>query len=472
MRRLVLSLLAIGLLAAACGGGERAGGLEGSDREEAQVVTITAWAGGNPQTEQGRIGMLERAAERLNEQLAREGSKVRVRVQGTLDTSGDMARKFVLAAQAGQAPDIVNSGHEDIAAWAQAGFIVPLDDYISRYRDSTGLKDVIPNLWDAMRFRGAIWGVPQDTEARPLYFSRTLLRQLGWSEADIQSLPDRIRSGQFTLYDMLRVAKEAQERGVVRPGYGYWTRPVFGDNYWGGDFYQFYVAFGGSLWDPASGRLAVDREALRKFFQFHYDAIYTYGVTARTVIGGTEWKQWHETVSRGTDVLFWNGGVWQWAEWAQGYLGGDEGRLWQNVGFALIPAGEPGRRPSTLSHPLAYMVTSERASGRKNQELAFRLIALATSPDLNSEYAVQSKHLAILKTQLDDPTYTRDRFLASTSYMVDHAFFLPNNSAYGQFDAALGRVLMALAAGQLNVDQAVERAVNDLRSAVPDLIVR
>jgi len=118
------------------------------------------------------------------------------------------------------------------------------------------------------------------------------------------------------------------------------------------------------------------------------------------------------------------------------------------------------------------MVTSERASGRKNQELAFRLIALATSPDLNSEYAVQSKHLAILKTQLDDPTYTRDRFLASTSYMVDHAFFLPNNSAYGQFDAALGRVLMALAAGQLNVDQAVERAVNDLRSAVPDLIVR
>jgi len=472
MRRVALLLAALVALLAACrGGGEstpQAGGTQG----QVQTVTITVWAGGNPQTEMGRITMLERAAERLNAQLEREGANVRVRVEGTLDTSGDLARKFVLAAQAGQAPDIINSGHEDIAAWAQAGFIVPLDDYIARYRDSTGLKDVIPNLWEAMKFRGAIWAVPQDTEARPLYFSKTLLRRLGWSEADIASLPDRIRTGQFTLYDMLRTAKEAQDRGVVRPGYGYWTRPVFGDNYWGGDFYQFYVAFGGSLWDPQSGRLMVDREALRKFFQFHYDAIYGYGVTARTVIGGTEWKQWHETVSQGDQVLFWNGGVWQWAEWAQGYLGGDEGRLWDNVGFALIPAGEPGQRPTTLSHPLAYMVTSEKASGRRNQELAFRLIALATSPDLNSEYAVQSKHLAILRTQLDEPAYTRDRFLAATSYMVEHAFFLPNSPDYGRFDSTLGRVLMALAAGQLNVDQAVERAIADLRSAVPDLIVR
>jgi inositol-phosphate transport system substrate-binding protein len=146
--------------------------------------------------------------------------------------------------------------------------------------------------------------------------------------------------------------------------------------------------------------------------------------------------------------------------------------LWDNVGFALIPAGEPGRRPTTLSHPLAYMVTSEKASGRRNQELAFRLIALATSPDLNSEYAVQSKHLAILRTQLNDPTYTRDRVLAATSYMVEHAFFLPNNPDYGRFDATLGRVLLALAAGQLNVDQAVERAIADLQSAVPELVVR
>ena len=56
--------------------------------------------------------------------------------------------------------------------------------------------------------------------------------------------------------------------------------------------------------------------------------------------------------------------------------------------------------------------------------------------------------------------------------MVEHAFFLPNNPDYGRFDSTLGRVLMALAAGQLNVDQAVDRAIADLRSAVPDLIVR
>jgi len=136
---IVLLGLAVAVLLVACrGGGEPAPQMQ-SAPGQVQIVTITAWAGGNPQTERGRIGMLEKAAERLNAQLEREGSNVRVRVEGILDTSGDMARKFVLAAQAGQAPDIVNSSHADIAAWAQAGFIVPLDQYIAKYRDSTDL---------------------------------------------------------------------------------------------------------------------------------------------------------------------------------------------------------------------------------------------------------------------------------------------------------------------------------------------
>jgi len=40
---------------------------------------------------------------------------------------GDYKNEFVLASEAGEAPDIILSGHEDIGAWAPAGFIIPLD---------------------------------------------------------------------------------------------------------------------------------------------------------------------------------------------------------------------------------------------------------------------------------------------------------------------------------------------------------
>ena len=38
---------------------------------------------------------------------------------------GDYKQEFVLAAEAGQAPDIILSGHEDIGAWSASGIIIP-----------------------------------------------------------------------------------------------------------------------------------------------------------------------------------------------------------------------------------------------------------------------------------------------------------------------------------------------------------
>ncbi|GIV81319.1 MAG: hypothetical protein KatS3mg051_0673 [Anaerolineae bacterium] len=54
-------------------------------------------------------------------------------IQDNLDW-GPYKQEFQLAAEAGEAVDIILSGHEDIGAWAQAGFIIPLDDLIPNYR--------------------------------------------------------------------------------------------------------------------------------------------------------------------------------------------------------------------------------------------------------------------------------------------------------------------------------------------------
>ncbi len=427
-----------------------------------QVVKLTAWTIGPDEPSFYRRDNLVDAAKRLNEDLKALGSNVTVELEATFDTGewGDYKQKFILAAQAGNAPDIILSGHEDVAPWSEAGYIINLDDYIQQYWEST-YQDIIPALWKAVEYKGHKWGVPQDTEARPMYFSKKLLRDWGWSEDEINALPEKVKAGEFTLYDMLETAKKAQDDGIVEQGHGYWTRPKKG-----GDFYHIYFAFGGEMQDPETGKLVVVKDALRKWLQFHYDTVFTYKTTPEGFIG-TDWKIWHETVSKADKVLFWNGGTWHWAEWTQKYLDGNEQYLWDNVGFMLIPAGEPGLKPTTLSHPLVYMVSSSS----KHPDLAFRIITLATTADLNSRHATNSGHLAILQSQFNHPAYKANKFLQQAAYMVEYTNFQPNSPDFGEYDRIMWTALSAVMAGDMSVDDAVAFVEDEMQAALGDKVI-
>jgi inositol-phosphate transport system substrate-binding protein len=106
--------------------------------------------------------------------------------------------------------------------------------------------------------------------------------------------------------------------------------------------------------------------------------------------------------------------------------------------------------------------------GSKNQELAFRLIAAATTPELNSKHSVASAHLAILKSQQNDPTYKQDKFLLAAGYMLDYTNFLPNHPKFGAYDEVIFRLLSAVEAGQMQAKQAVDVATNELQAQLKD----
>jgi len=427
---------------------------------EGDVVTLRAWTIGPDAPSFYRRDNLIDAAAALNEELEAEGSDQRVVVEASFESGGawaDYLQKVTLAAESGQAPDIVLAGHENMAPWASAGYVISLDDLLAQYPDA--FADVIERLWDAMKLQGVTYAVPQDTEARPMYYRKDLLAELGWSEEDIESLPDRVRSGEWTMQDLVQTAQEAVEAGVVDEGKGWYHRPTKGH-----DHYMFYYANGGRMQDPESGKLVITRDALEKHFQLHYDAVNTWNITPKNFLG-SDFRQWHETVTSGT-VLFANAGTWTWAEWINTYEVPEE-EQWENVGFTLIPAAEPGGEPTTLSHPLVYMVTE----ASENQELAFRLLAKATTPELNSRHSVESAHLAVLTSQIDDPTYAEDEFLAAASYMSEYTNFIPNHPDYGAYDEVIFRFLSAVQAGEMSPAEATEAAIQELQAQLGDELI-
>jgi inositol-phosphate transport system substrate-binding protein len=429
-----------------------------------EVFNIEVWAEAND-VEHWRADAPMKAGPLVNAMYEAEGSAARVTVDGLNDDAGwaDYKKKFTLAADAGEAPHIVLSGHEDVPVWANAGYIESFDKCRDMYPE---YDDVIDSLWSSGTWQGQVWAVPQDTEARPMFFNKTKLKELGWSDADVEGLPDKIMNGEFTLEDLIATAKEAIEAGVVEPGYGYWHRPSKG-----GDHIQYYFSYGGEMYDPAEDKLVVVEDALAKWYAFQRRVVEE-GITPENFIG-TDWAIWHDTVSHG-NVMFWNGGVWHWADWAKNYvadLGGKE-YLAENIGYALQPAGEPGMKAGTLSHPLVYMITTEEAAGDEGfYDKACAVLAKTTTPELNTLHAVGSTHLGILNSQADYEDYTNDAFLTDTLYMLDHNYYQPNHVMYGPYFDIIFDFMLRAENGEIDPAEAAQLAIQQLQVELGDFLI-
>ena len=377
---------------------------------------------------------------------------------------GDYKNEFVLASEAGEAPDIILSGHEDIGAWAPAGFIIPLDDLMTMNEE---FDDLIQGLMPSQMFNGEIYGIPQDSEARPIFFSKLLLADLGWSEEEIESLADRIRDGEFTFADMVATAQQAVDEGVVAEGNGFWHRPSNGP-----DFLYYYYGMGGEVLDGDT--VIVDSDALLAAYSL-LGGMTSSGVTRSDLIGIDWGEEWHPSVASAEEVLFTAGGTWNWADWARNYVADRDGDgdglgndyLLENIGLALIPAMETGNA-LTLTHPLSYMVSSQS----ENPDVAMALIAAITTAEANNRHAIDSFHLGVVNEQVNADPYASDPILSSAHYMLDYATALPNHPGWNAWSNAYFAGITAVESGEATPEEAVELMTSQLTNELEGVEVR
>ena len=190
LRTLILLGIVFALVAAACTSSD-------SDTADSGLVTIVARCKAAPNVEDGRCNNLLRGVVAANAQLAADGDDRRVEVRIIQDNpdAGDYVTEFELASSAGEAPDIIAAAAQNIGTWGASGIVADLTDLIDDYPE---FDDMIPSLWASTELDGKRYGVPQDAEARPLYFRKDLLAELGWAQDEIDSLPARLASGEST----------------------------------------------------------------------------------------------------------------------------------------------------------------------------------------------------------------------------------------------------------------------------------
>ncbi|MBY5361478.1 extracellular solute-binding protein [Rhizobium leguminosarum] len=421
----------------------------------AKDVHISVWAGGTGPNDVYRLDAIEIAAQQLQREAALKGEDLKITVEKKPYSAWeDFKQALTLAAEAKTAPNIIVSGHEDIAPWSQAGLIVPIEDYVDL--DSWPLSDIYENLLKIASYNGTVYGVPQDAESRPMFFWKPYMKAIGYSDADLDALPQNVQDGKYTMKNLLEDAKKMQDKGLVQAGYGFYPRTSNGPDYW-----QFYTSFGGTM--EEGGKLVFDKAAMTRTYQFFADAVKA-GVTKKNHIG-MPGDQWWKEVATGKAGI-WDGGTWHYAR-----LVNQEGLkdFFGNVIFTLIPAGEGGKA-NTLTHPLVYLLTA--GHDQEDTEIAAQLVKIASEPRTNALHAVKSAHLGISKSESTVDFYSADRWTReATERLLPHANAMPNNSDFGKYWNIMWKNLEASWTGAKTVDAAVSDAESELKSTLGDKIV-
>ncbi len=426
------------------------------EQEETGPVSLKAMTIGPGPVPVTRAKNLETAAE----QLTAEGMDLDLEVTFSTQKFGPYRTSFSLAYSSGEAADILSEDQDIIPEYAEEGMILPLDNYLKAGGWKENYNDFLPGLWDAVTWKGKIYGVPIEGVVNCIYYRKDVLRKLGMSDAEIEQTfsPE---SKDFTLEKLVQLAKKAKQAGLVE--WGFTHRKGAGD-YW----FNSVMLFGGEFVDETTGNMVIDTAALRKDFEFHKMLVDEKLLPAD--MGSWDWKVIHKYTVEGR-TLFWIGGhSGQWKEYQDkpyheklGTL--SEDYLQQNVGIAPFP-GSKG--PITPVKVHAYTIVSTT----KNPDVSFDLISKAASPELLALHSITTFRGPARISVADQADFKAQKYLSSVLEIMKYSQAFPKHPALGTYKSMIFEAMSGIETGRLSVDKAVDFMIAKAKADIPEVIIR
>jgi multiple sugar transport system substrate-binding protein len=166
--------------------------------------------------------------------------------------------KLMLAASAGNPPDLAGVWEYNIPDLAEKGALLPLDEALAQA--GLGADHYVPKYWELCRHGGFTWALPSTPGAVALYYNKRLFREVGLDPerpprtfAEVETMSRRLtrvelqRNGRrvrLSFNELTEAERQSGRYAIVQIGHqpsdvggmqvslwGYW----FGAKYWDGD---------------------------------------------------------------------------------------------------------------------------------------------------------------------------------------------------------------------------------------------
>ncbi len=424
----------------------------------AEEIAIKVWSRAD-RSGPLRPGNLVKAAALLTKQFAAAGSdttiKVNVHENNAKGFDAD-ALDLLKAFAADKGPDLYVAAHEWVGAFAEAGYAMDLENHIAAYPEY--YSDIIPTLWGATLYKGKRYAVPQDSEIRMFFYNKDMLRKIGKSEEFIEGLPAAVESGDYTIWDISKLAKEVVDAGAAQ--YGIIHRPNVGP-----DFLMTMASFGFDPLDDATGRLQASKSALMEFLKWiKWNA--DNGVTP-TNNTSFSWDTINHLLPEKKTFIK-HHGLWDVPRQIRfGVSEDSEAAYTKTIGWVHSPAAKKGGKPANLSHPIVYVVNP----GSKHKDLAALLVAIASQPHFNTAHAVTTGHTGITNAQAAMPEYQQAWALRRGISLLSHASFMPNHTQIGPFNSIIYKGIQGVETGRISAEDGAAFVVEELEAELGDDVV-
>lgn len=391
------------------------------------------------------------AAERLNEKYAAQGINTKISFETdyqTLDNS-EYHNNIVFAHKSGDAPDIFIS--DDVADYVAAGCLLDITEVMS--------DKFVDGIFTSSMVDGKAYAMPFDLPLRVIYYSNKDLAKIGWTQEEIDALPKKIESGEFTLEQFADLCAEVVEKGGA--AYGLVHRPGAGN-----DFFDMVNALGGQYYDE-NGTLVFDEAAILRFLTFTYENANTTKITPQN-LNQLGWDTINKMVGTGEAFAYYGPMfsatyVAQAAGLSTEEFAGDET-------FVLFPQSEFTDKPFAVAAPQIMSISADTKYPEVCKEI-FKELA-AGSSDYLAKHADEIYTLSSIKSENQSELILGNPILKNVTYMADYAQSVPAVDGLATLKSELFSQIVTLELGQATPEQALKALKTQIELNVDDVVFK
>ncbi|MDL2301946.1 extracellular solute-binding protein [Lachnospiraceae bacterium OttesenSCG-928-D06] len=392
------------------------------------------------------------AGARLNEKYAAEGKNIEIQFETDYQQIDwtDYHNNIIFAHKGGEAPDIFTAD-ADIAGYARAGVVMDVSELMT--------DAFVDGAFNACMVDGRAYAMPMDMPFRVIYYNKTDLINAGWSEAEVEALPDRIRTGEVTFYDFIDICQEVVDKGAAQ--YGLVHRPGAGN-----DFFDIINALGGVYYNEQN-QLVMDSEVILEFYQMTYDNAQVKKITPDN-LNQLGWDSINKMVGTGEAFAYY--GPMFSATYVANAAGLSTEEFAAQEAFVLFPTKAETRTPFAVGAPQALAVSADT----KYPEICMDILKELTtdSADLMARHASTIYTLSSVKQANEDPQITEHPLLADVTYMTDYVVTPPSVDGLTAFRGYLFTEIVTLELGQTTPEESLNNLKTQAELNIEGIVIQ
>lgn len=339
------------------------------------------------------------------------------------------------------APDVMYEDTFIVKADAQAGYLLPLDEYTAKWKDWSQFYDNAKQAGEGVD--GKTYGVPMGTDTRALWYNKDIFKKVG--------LP--VPWQPKTWDDVLAAAKTIKQKSPDTIPFNIYSGKAQGE---ASTMQGFEMLLYGA--DGSGNTLYKDKKWVTGSKQFQDSLQFVkdvyqggLGPTPQQAldpnVGTTIAQTWLPKGKLAIDL----DGSWQSGTWLKS--GTAPWSEWNDVmGQAAMPTQngqEPGYNSMSGGWTLAV------GAKTKNPQAAFDFITTFLNKDGSLKYDSENSQIAVRKDVAEDPDYTgANPTFKFFSGLVEHTNFRPATSDYSQISNAIQVAMESVMTGQQSPKEA------------------